>query len=108
MADDALDLLERGVVGREPGLELGAQAREALEHHAQVEGALAREVAVEGALADATGLGDPVHLHLVVVLPGEGGLGGAQDAVAQAGDRWAAATAGGEPEGVRGRGHLNY
>src|SRR2546426_12842374 len=37
VAHDALDLPDRGVVGREPGLELGVQARDALEHDGQVE-----------------------------------------------------------------------
>jgi len=86
-----------GRVGRgERRLELDPQARDALEHDRQVQRALAREVAVERALADAARLRDLVHLHLVVLVAGEDGLGSAQDVVAQPGDRRAAAAAGGE------------
>src|SRR2546430_2554752 len=92
----------RRAVDLELRLQLGAQACDALEHDGQEEGALAREVPVEGALADAAGVGDLAHLHLVVVVQRENGLRGAKDRGGQTCDRRAATSARDGPEGGGG------
>src|SRR5207247_6160618 len=105
---DAGDLACRGLARADGGRELRAQALDALEHDRKVQGVLAGKVPIQGAFADAARLGHLVHLHLMVIVAGEDGLGRAQDALAETrGGR--AAPAWGLRLGLRGgRRHLLY
>src|SRR5438132_275416 len=103
---DAVDLLRRRLLRPDRGLELDAQALDAVEHDREVQLLLARKVAVQRALAHPARLDHVVHLDLMVVAPREDRFRRAQDPVAEARGGWAATTGARERGMGKRRRHL--